>query len=533
MEPPERPNLELVTTCQAGDPVDAAPLDPPGGAAGLPRVEVDILAVNRQRQLLITKMFGGESKPTRLGRYVIHEELGRGGMGVVYKAHDPELNRHVAIKLITKDDAKMRDRFRREAQAIAKVKHPNVIDVYDTHVDENGRPFIVMEYVDGTNLKDWIQASPREISDIFKTFAAAGRGLAVVHDEGIVHHDFKPENVLIGKDGRVRVADFGLAKASDEMFNILDSNRNDDAFKYDITQTGALLGTVPYMAPELLIRGGARGNIRTDQFAFCVSLYEALAGERLFQGKDFPKLRDAILRCEVKPLPRAKKIPRRVEAAIRKGLSARPEDRHASMKELTNLLTQVSKRPKRRRWFASAAVVFTGVLAIVGAYVSIKAILDNSSTLTDLERGPGTIAHERWARRIKAEFEPPEQPVEGPEPVEDRSLPPVGSPEDKEGPEPELPPTEPEKPKAKQPKPTIVEVKLHAGDFDSAMFDFGPQGERTVSTAETIELPRTKIEVKCREYDAGNPRGWMPQTLDLRTGKRTIKCLKEIGPRLQ
>ncbi len=502
----------------------------PTNAAALPPIEVDPLALKHSRQSLLAKMFGTKREPNRLDRYELLEELGRGGMGVVYKAHDPKLNRHVAIKLITKDDPRMRDRFRREAQAIAKVKHPNVIDIYDTDFDENERPYLTMEYVDGQTLKDWLHESSRDIYDIFKVFAAAGRGLEIVHNHGIVHHDFKPENVMIAKDGRVLVADFGLARAT--LTNADDETmpaRADhaDAFRVNITQTGALLGTLHYMAPELLDK--TRGDIRTDQFAFCVSLYEALTGERFFQlrGKTQHEVYEEILHCQPKPLPRAKKVPRRVEAAIRKGLSLRPADRHASMKELTDLLERVSKRPERLRWFTWAAIVLVAILAFIGAFVVTRMIASNLESL-----GRATSMVEAVRMQAATQMAAPPPPVE-PEPEPEPELEPEPLPE----PKPHVPDIaevdSSARPgtKPKRSKPKRVLVYLHAGDFDAAVFDFGPDGVRTVSKPGDIELPATKIDVKCREYDANKTPEWMTQTLDLRTGKRTIKCFED-GPSL-
>ena len=150
---------------------------------------------------------------TQIGRYAITRVIGSGAMGVVYAAHDPELDRTVAIKVLRGEgDPELQERLRREAQTMAKLAHPNVIAVYDGGVFE-GRNFIAMEYVDGGTLADWL-ATPRSHRAVLDAYRAAGRGLAAGHEAGIVHRDFKPENVLIDGDGRVRVGDFGLARAA-------------------------------------------------------------------------------------------------------------------------------------------------------------------------------------------------------------------------------------------------------------------------------------------------------------------------------
>src|SRR3954453_18295126 len=159
----------------------------------------------------------GEPLPrgSAVGRYVVLERIGSGGMGVVYAAYDPELDRKVALKLLRPDRAgavgEAALRLQREAQAIARLSDPHVVAVYDAGT-LGEQVFVAMEFVEGRTLREWLKAEPRSWSEILKAFLAAGRGLAAAHDAGLVHRDFKPDNVLLGGDGRVKVADFGLAR---------------------------------------------------------------------------------------------------------------------------------------------------------------------------------------------------------------------------------------------------------------------------------------------------------------------------------
>lgn len=205
-----------------------------------------------QRRRLLSALFGQEVQAPRIGRYRVLETLGDGGMGIVYAAHDPELDRPVALKLLhgVHDSATLLD----EARALARLTHPNVVPVYDVGVSEE-RVFLAMEWVRGSTLRAWL-ATPRSVGEVVEIMVAAGRGLSAVHAAGIVHRDFKPDNVLVGDDGRVRVTDFGLARG--------DGQRSGPA----------IAGTVAYMAPEQ-----ARSepiDERADVHAFAVTLDEVL-----------------------------------------------------------------------------------------------------------------------------------------------------------------------------------------------------------------------------------------------------------------
>jgi serine/threonine protein kinase len=242
----------------------------------------------------VTDGVGGErhSAPehTRIGRYAVTGTLGHGGMGIVLAAYDDELARPVAIKLLHPatpgDPAIATVRLEREAQAMARLSHPNVVTVYEVgRLD--GRPFIVMELVDGKTLRDWGEVPDRPWRVSLRTMIAAGRGLAAAHAVGLVHRDVKPENILIGADLRPRVSDFGLVSASV-------TAEHDDRWSGDPNMTrGSVLGTPAYMSPEQW--KGEDVDHRTDQFAFAVAVWELLWAVRPFNGANRPELRERVL----------------------------------------------------------------------------------------------------------------------------------------------------------------------------------------------------------------------------------------------
>jgi hypothetical protein len=277
-----------------------------------------------------------------VGRYVVLEPVGAGGMGVVYAAYDPKLDRKVALKLVRPDrggaqPADVRQlRLLREAQALARLAHPNVVSVHDTgsFLDQ---VFLAMEFVDGGTVRDWLRASPRTWRETLHLFLQAGRGLAAAHAAGLVHRDFKPDNVLIGRDGRVKVTDFGLAA---------DAPAPAPLPAVGSTGVGLVPGTPGYQAPEVLAGGPA--DARGDQFAFCVSLHEALYGVR--PSGDGP--------------PRDTKVPAWVRRVLLRGLSAATGERYPSMDALLHELGRDPGAVRTRRLAVAAGAV--AVLAAVG-----------------------------------------------------------------------------------------------------------------------------------------------------------------------
>ena len=310
---------------------------------------------------------------TQIGRYVIMDQIGAGGMGVVHAARDPELGRIVAIKLLRGDsDLDMQRRLRREAQIMAQLAHPHVVAVYDVGAFD-GRTFIAMEYVAGDTLARWL-ATPRSQREILEAYCAAGHGLAAAHAAGIVHRDLKPENVLVGNDGRVRVGDFGLARgidtgraeqaASGAVFGEGSNPEPDNVpgTVSKLTVPGVLLGTPLYMAPELY--EGKEADARSDQFSFCVALFTALYGERPFHGVTVDALVANVRAGRVHTPDRVSRVPRRIRRAIQRGLSIDPAARFAS---LDALLAELS--PRRPRWMhwaigsGAAAAIIVGLIA--------------------------------------------------------------------------------------------------------------------------------------------------------------------------
>jgi tRNA A-37 threonylcarbamoyl transferase component Bud32 len=338
------------------------------------------------------------ARGTEVGRFVLLGLVGRGGMGEVYAAHDPELDRKVAIKLLRartrrRDGAvEGRARLIREAQAIAKVSHPNVVVVYDVGTHD-GRVFIAMEFVEGHTLGYWMQARTRTLAEILEVFAAAGRGLAAAHEKELVHRDFKPENVMVASDGQVRVMDFGLVRLAidrdklpgertpspiaplqalmgvngDPMSTrILESPAEtsgaraaSEALTRNLTQTGAVMGTPAYMSPEQF--RGEPADHRTDQFSFCVTLYEALYGERPFAGGSLSELTANVSAGTVRQVPSGAGVPESIRRALVRGLSPDPVARFPSMSALLAELAPEPALAGALRFSAGATAKLDGV----------------------------------------------------------------------------------------------------------------------------------------------------------------------------
>ncbi|HEY8145148.1 MAG TPA: serine/threonine-protein kinase [Kofleriaceae bacterium] len=300
-----------------------------------------------------------------IGRYVVEAQLGSGTMGLVLAAIDPALDRKVALKVVRPDQivgsTAGRQRLLREAQAMAKLAHPNVVTVYEVGAFAD-HVFVAMEHVAGSSLDVWLKDSPRSLREIVEAFTAAGRGLAAAHAAGIVHRDFKPANVLISADGRVRVADFGLATTPIETPEpspraIIAPLSN----TLSITQTGALLGTPAYMSPE---QHQARpADARADQFSFCVAMYEALYRQLPFAGDGYLAYANNVTEGNVRDAPRGSRVPGRIRRILLRGLSIEPDRRYPGLRALLADLDRAMAAPRRRLAMAGGGAIGIGALA--------------------------------------------------------------------------------------------------------------------------------------------------------------------------
>ena len=297
----------------------------------------DALAARTREQLV-----GGVGPDRTVGRYTLLTIVGRGAMGTVHTAYDSTLDRKVAVKIMLSQDSAAQVAMLAEARALARLSHPNVVTVHEAGYD--GRAFVAMEFAPNGDLRQWMKQEEREPSEIFARMLEAGRGLAAAHRAGIVHHDFKPSNVLIGSDGHAKVADFGLAVVAQDLQTTESSG---DRLRCDTAQGG----TPAYMAPERI--DGIAGDARSDQFSYCVALFEALVGQRPFMQPTLLARREAIESGEIALPPDARPIPRHVEVACRRGLSAEPEQRFPDME---GLLEALAPRHNRRRWPVFALV---------------------------------------------------------------------------------------------------------------------------------------------------------------------------------
>ena len=299
----------------------------------------------------------------RVGRYELIERVGVGGMGEVYAARDPELDRTIALKLLhhLRGDGG-EARLVREAKAMAQLSNPHVIAVHDVGVHD-GRVFFSMEFVDGPTLDDWCDEHRDDVGAVLEMFIAAGRGLAAAHRAGIIHRDFKPSNVMVGSDGRPRVLDFGLAQAPEiDAGERTETGVSSVSLGERMTLTGAVMGTPRYMSPEQW--GGAELDARSDQFSFCVALYEALYGERPFQASSVAAMVHRVSTGRVAPEPAGTRVPRRVRRVVLRGLAPDPDDRFADMKALLRALDPRAAARRRTRLYASVG----GVVAVGAAY---------------------------------------------------------------------------------------------------------------------------------------------------------------------
>ncbi len=407
--PMERSRRE--SRAEPSDEVDVDPFDTTHGGS-TPRPEPpDRNIIDELRRNRLSAALFGSAEDLRIGRFVVDRTLGRGGMGQVFRAYDPQLDREVALKRLRRVTDDARARLLREAQAMAQLSHPNVLPVYDVSADGH-RLFIAMELVRGQSLREWLAQGGRSWQEVLVVFVAAGLGLHAAHEAGLVHRDFKPANVLIGDDGRVRVMDFGLARgmaahrsrdqplgtnlgrstrrSSDSDLQIALSaalrpsrvssddgvvartHRSSDthdllsSLNDELTQMGTVIGTPSYMAPEQHL--GSSADVRSDQYSFCVALWEALYGQRPFSAKTI----DDWYRAKTSRRPRPaidRGVPRWLHAIVLRGLSAQPGHRYRSMLELLRALNRGQRR-RRRGFVALGVVLVVGGLGAASLYTT-------------------------------------------------------------------------------------------------------------------------------------------------------------------
>ena len=310
----------------------------------------------------------------RIDQYIVLERIGAGGMGDVYAAYDPKLDRKVALKVLKptrreSDDAARR--LVREARALARVSHPNVVAVHDVGAHANS-VYVTMELVSGETLKQWRVSRPHTWEEVLDKFVQIGEGLVAVHEAGFVHRDIKPSNILLDERGRVRVTDFGLARPVFDTPSVLDGDEQflvegaDATGSLELTRPGVRLGTPAYMAPEQF--EGAEATAATDQFGFCVAFWECLFDTRPFPGKDFVSLMRAVRSGELVEAPRLSparpNVPTWLRERVERGMALEPADRWPSMQALLDALSEGDPKARTRRVLMGVGVV--GVL-VAGA----------------------------------------------------------------------------------------------------------------------------------------------------------------------
>ncbi|MBX7079175.1 MAG: serine/threonine protein kinase [Nannocystaceae bacterium] len=313
----------------------------------------------RRLQAFVNARVFGDAPPM-LGRYRLLDAIGSGAMGVVLRALDTELEREVALKLLgAEGTGGERHRLQREAQAMARVSHPNVVAVYDVG-EHDGELFLAMELVRGRTLRAWLEERPRTWREIAAVFAAAARGLAAAHDAGLVHRDFKPENVLVDERGRVCVVDFGLVtRGTTRNQPLLEA----DAMPHDVTSSIPLAGTPAYMAPEQV--QGRPVDARADVWSLCVALFEALYGRRPFDGATVVETLTAVVRGHVRWPSPGGAVPARLRRLLRRGLQADRDQRELDCERVAREL-EASLTARRRFAVIAGASAMTAAFAALG-----------------------------------------------------------------------------------------------------------------------------------------------------------------------
>ncbi|WAS89915.1 serine/threonine-protein kinase [Nannocystis punicea] len=357
--------MKLVDVDETHPDPSEADLSAEADTQATPRLRPEVLgdaAQRRAKAMIRASLFQGSGEAPTIGPYQVLKLLGEGGMGVVYAAYDDKLERKVALKLLrgaALSRPQGRARTLREARALARLSHPNVVHVYQVgEVDDE--VFVAMEFLTGPTLREWLAAQPRSWREVVAVFRQAGEGLAAAHRQGVVHRDFKPANVILGDDGRVRVVDFGLAHFDSDSEAAPALPSAGEVTDVLLTQTGAVLGTPAYMAAEQF--AGARGDAKTDQYSFCAALYEALYGQRPFVGADVQALASAVATGQVRPPKSGQEVPAWLHRVVLRGLQPDPAARWPSMDALLQALQPAELRGRRAWAVGSTAALLMGGL---------------------------------------------------------------------------------------------------------------------------------------------------------------------------
>ena len=356
--------------------------DVPTRDSDRPSPAVDSLAHRLLEARLLRRLVGDhsdtEGEVVRVDRFVLERELGSGGMGTIYAAWDEQLRRRVALKFLRREGSDLagEQRLFREAQALAQLSHPNVVPIYDVGRHE-GRVWLAMEHISGQTLRAWTKQAPRSEAEILRAWIAAGRGLAAIHAASLVHRDIKPDNVMVGDDGRVRIVDFGLVRLADASQPGASEAGLATVAEWSegLTAHDGFVGTPAYAAPEQ-VEGGII-DARSDQFSLCVSLWEALYGKRPLRERQ-PDGRPVLREGE--------RLPKRIHRALARGLMLDPQRRWDDMDGLLAAL-----EPPRRRWLVPG-VVGSGAAA-VGLVAGVMVLGQPAAVVED----PCTHAENRLA----------------------------------------------------------------------------------------------------------------------------------------
>jgi predicted Ser/Thr protein kinase len=345
------------------------------------------------------------SAGARIGSYEVLDRLGRGGMGVVYRARDTRLGRTVALKVLHSDDPELLHRLDREARAASALNHPNIVQIYDVGMAarQEGEHYVVMEYVEGETLRARLTRGPLPIPELLDLGAQLADGLAKAHRAGIVHRDLKPENLVVNPDGLLKILDFGLAKVLPAPLGDLDVQ---ETLSRHGTQAGMLLGTLEYMSPEQA--SGRPVDSRTDQFAVGVILCEMATGRAIFHRETPAQVLAAVIERDPEPLGRLRAdAPPALEAVVSRCLQKDPERRFPKTDDLASELARLAGR-SRAGSLADAELVPAGAAPAVSAEVVPPVPAPprpGTPSLYHLQRDGGKIRRydeDELARRIRS-----------------------------------------------------------------------------------------------------------------------------------